>query len=168
MNKLKRYTIIGVIFVLIAGTLCHFIYGWTGSNFITGFFVPVNESTWEHMKLVFFPMLLYSLFIIIKFKGKNKCMASSLSAGILSGTFLIPVIFYTYSGILGFNIFILDLFTFIISVIAAFYTAHKLFVSRKTQKFTVLLCAFVLILAICFVIFTYHPPGIGLFAVPEG
>lgn len=56
---LKTYTIIGVFFVLAAGSLAHFLYDWTGSNAIAGLFVPVNESVWEHMKLLFFPMLLY-------------------------------------------------------------------------------------------------------------
>ena len=53
---LKTYTIIGVFFVLAAGSLAHFLYDWTGSNAIAGLFVPVNESVWEHMKLLFFPM----------------------------------------------------------------------------------------------------------------
>lgn len=166
MNQLKRYTIIGVIFVLITGTLAHFIYEWTGNNFITGLFTPVNESTWEHMKLLFFPMLLYSFFMIPKFKKRYRCIASSMYCGILLGTSLIPVIFYTYSGILGFNFFILDLFTFVFSVITAFYTAFKLTLTCKKQKYIVLLCVLILSITVCFLVFTYLPPNIGLFAIP--
>lgn len=64
MKHLKRYTIIGIIFVLITGTFAHFLYDWTENNHIVGFFTPINESIWEHMKLLFFPMLIYSVFII--------------------------------------------------------------------------------------------------------
>ena len=61
MRLLKRYTMIGILFVLVAGTLAHFLYDWTGRNPVAGLFAPVSESIWEHMKLVFFPSVLYSL-----------------------------------------------------------------------------------------------------------
>ena len=59
MKQLKAYTIVGFFFVLILGTLFHFLYEWTNQCYIVGFFAPVSESVWEHMKLLFFPMLLY-------------------------------------------------------------------------------------------------------------
>ena len=92
MNPLKRFTLIGIIFVLVTGSLAHFVYDWSSQNFIIGFFFPVSESTWEHMKLVFFPMLLYGLFMYNRLKEDYPCLASALPAGILSGTFLIPVL----------------------------------------------------------------------------
>ena len=47
MNRLQSYIIAGILFVLAAGTLSHFLYGWTGNNFIIGLFTPVNESVLE-------------------------------------------------------------------------------------------------------------------------
>lgn len=61
MQNLRKFTVIGILFVSVAGTLLHFVYDWSGQNPLVGFFAPVNESTWEHMKLLFFPMLLYGL-----------------------------------------------------------------------------------------------------------
>lgn len=55
MNHLKRDTIIGILFVLITGSVSHFLYDWTGKNPVVGLFTPANESIWEHMKLLFFP-----------------------------------------------------------------------------------------------------------------
>ena len=89
MNQLKRYTIIGTVFVIFLGTISHFFYDWSNNNFIVGLFAPVNESTWEHMKLIFFPMLLFSLFAIPKLKENHPCITSSLFSGILVGTALI-------------------------------------------------------------------------------
>lgn len=125
MKHLKRYTVIGIIFVLITGTLAHFLYGWTGNNHIAGLFTPINESIWEHMKLVFFPMLIYSLIMILKFHRKYSCITSALSFGILVGTFLIPLFYYTYTFFLGTNIFILDISTFILSIVIAFWLSYK-------------------------------------------
>ena len=168
MNKLKHYTILGILFVIIAGTLSHFVYEWSGNNFILGFFFPVNESTWEHMKLCFFPMLLYSCFMNRKLKDDYPCVTSSLLFGVLLGTFLIPIIFYTYSGILGQNYIFFDIATFIISVLLAFIAVYRLSLSCVLDSFLFWLATLAFLTAICFLVFTYYPPCIGLFAVPSG
>lgn len=166
MNKLKCYTVVGAIFVTITGTLAHFVYEWSGQNFILGFFFPVSESTWEHMKLCFFPMLIYSLFVNNRLKDDYPCVTSALLSGILLGTFLIPVIFYTYSGILGRNYAPLDISVFVISVILAFCTVYRLSLSCKMDSCTFFLKIFVLVIAVFFFVFTYSPPDIGIFIAP--
>lgn len=60
-KKLLAFIIIGVLVTSVLGTLFHFTYDWSGQNFLVGLFTPVSESTWEHMKLLFFPMLLYGI-----------------------------------------------------------------------------------------------------------
>lgn len=166
MNKLKRYTIYGIIFTLITGTLLHFAYEWSGNNHIVGYLSAVNESTWEHMKLVFFPMSLYYFYMNNKLKNEYPCVTSSLLFGILLGTLLIPIIFYTYSGILGRSLLILDISTFIICVFIAFSAVYRLSLSCRLKKFQVLLKLLVLLSAVCFLIFTYKHPAFGIFADP--
>ena len=166
MKHLKRYTVIGIIFVLITGTLAHFLYGWTGNNHIAGLFTPINESIWEHMKLVFFPMLIYSLIMILKFHRKYSCITSALSFGILVGTFLIPLFYYTYTFFLGTNIFILDISTFILSIVIAFWLSYKLTLSCRLEPYSPLLRILVCILFVCFLIFTCHPPNTTIFQDP--
>lgn len=166
MKQLKQYTMIGAIFVLIAGTLSHFLYAWTKNNFIIGLFTPINESIWEHMKLIFFPMLVYSCFMIHKLKEKYPCITASLFFGILLGTLLIPIFFYTYTGIFQQDIFFLDLAIFVFSVIIAFLTGYKLTLSCRMQKHTFLLRCLICFFIICFILFTYYPPNVGLFAEP--
>ena len=166
MNKLKRYTIIGIIFVLITGTLAHFVYEWTGSNTFIGFLFPINESIWEHMKLVFFPMLLYSFFMNTTLDSDYPCIASAATFGVLSGPLLVPVIFYTYSGILGYMNEFLNIGTFVASVLLAFWVIYKLAPSCKLAPYESTFKTLVLIMAISFFIFTYMPPDIGIFAEP--
>ena len=185
MKEFKRDLIIGTIFVLITGTLAHFVYGWSGQNRIVGFFFPVSESTWEHMKLCFFPMLIYSLYMRLvtvwhlhghgekihetepllqfKFTAISPCLNGALPAGILAGTFAIPVLFYTYTGILGQNFLPLDIGVFAVSVLLAFFTVYRLTLSCKVKHYPGLLWLGVAILGLLFVVFTYHPPKIGLF-----
>ncbi|MDE7286750.1 MAG: hypothetical protein K2N55_07930, partial [Lachnospiraceae bacterium] len=174
MNELKKEMIKGILFVSIVGTLCHFIYKWSGKNPIAGLFFPVNESTWEHMKLLFFPMLLYALYMYkkqrmpryashpyVKLKDAYPCILSALLYGILTGTFLIPVLFYTYKGILGRDYIALDIAVFLGSVILAFWTVYKFTLSCKSNALLPLLKAAVFALAVCFLVFTYYPPAIG-------
>ena len=164
MNHLKTHTIAGIIFVLILGSLSHFFYEWSNNNFFVGLFSPVNESTWEHMKLLFFPMLLYSLVAIPSLKNSYPCIDSAYSAGILIGTLLIPVIFYTYTGVLGYHTLALDIGTFALSVIIAFVAAHHLALTCRAKNHAAILYAIICLILISFIIFSCYHPHIGLFS----
>ncbi len=166
MNPLKIYTITGAISVFVLGTLSHFFFQWSNDNLIVGLFSAVNESTWEHMKLIFFPMLLYSVFAIPRLKGNYPCITSAFLSGTLAGTFLIPVIFYTYTGILGYPLLILDILTFVLSVMAAFYLVFQLSVSCCMNRFLPFLYFLVYFMILSFAVFSFFPPNIGLFADP--
>ena len=69
----KRYIVTGFLFVGILGTLFHFVYGWCRQARLIGLFVPGNESTWEHMKLLFIPMLIYIAICFQYVKKKAGC-----------------------------------------------------------------------------------------------
>lgn len=166
MKQLKLYTIIGILFVLIIGSIAHFLYEWTGNNTIIGLFVPVTESVWEHMKLLFFPMLLYFFILFIPLKKTYPCAVSSFCFGILLGTFLIPIFFYIYTAIIGQSILFIDIGIFVLSTILSFYAMYQFTQSCKLKPYTFWLCSLVLFLLICFVVFTYHPPESALFADP--
>lgn len=72
MKKEKNFLlfeILSTVFILILGTVLHFTFAFSNNNPIVGIFSAVNESTWKHLKLLFFPMLIT---IIIGFFVKNK------------------------------------------------------------------------------------------------
>ena len=162
LKSLKSYIITGIIFVSVLGTLSHFLYEWSGNNFFVGLFVPVNESIWEHMKLLFFPMLIYSIFIG-KLKLQYPYIYTALIFGNLIGTFSMPVFFYTYTGVLGYNISFIDIAIFYICVIIAYFTLFKTVESQKLSSYKSLLYILNITIVIAFMIFTVYPPNIGLF-----
>ena len=166
MKNLKSYIIWGTIFVSILGTLGHFIYQWSGKNPIIGLFFSTNESTWEHMKLFFFPMIVYSYFMNKSLKSQYPAVTSALFFGIFFGTVLIPIIFYTYSGILGFNLTFLDISTFYVSVIIAFISVYNLTLSQRAEKYKTLLFTLLAIFFVSFLVFTTFPPNLGIFISP--
>lgn len=164
-SKLIEAQIIVILFSLVLGTLLHFTYEWSGENAFVGSFSAVNESVWEHLKLVFFPMLIATIveYFFIKDVSKNYIEAKTI--GIFTAIAFIVVAFFTYSGIIGTSIIVIDILIFIISIILGEYVAYKLMKREDestvaTEVLSIVILAFLLL---CFVIFTYLPPEVNLF-----
>lgn len=167
MKSIKPYMIAGIVFVSVLGTLFHFTYNWTENNILIGLFTPVNESIWEHTKLIFFPMLIYSLYLNKKISTKYPCINSAMISGALCGVAMIIVLFYTYSGIIGFNVAFADISIFYITVITVFCIVYKLTVSCKTDNYSQFLSILMIAIICLFIIFTFSPPSIPLFNNPN-
>lgn len=165
MKRLRIFTALGCLFVLFLGTAAHFFYDLSGKSFFIGMLAPVNESTWEHMKLTFFPMLVFSGAARLILGGGHGAVSAGLFGALLS-TGLIPVIFYTYSGVLGYNTAVLNILTFAVCILSGVLTFYFLCKSEKSEKYFSALFISCAVLTLFFFIFTCFPPKIGLFADP--
>lgn len=166
-NKLLlKYCVGGMIFISALGTLAHFTYGWSGENKVIGLFTAVNESTWEHMKLIYFPMLIYTLFVWIKLHKTYPASVRAMLISTLAGTGLIPVLFYTYTGILGFMITPVNLAIYYISVIISFILFYRLSVKGRPARSSLLLDLSITLLICLFFLYSYDPPELGIFKDP--
>ena len=161
-RRLFFWELAGFLFTSAAGTLLHFTYQWSGHNMIVAAFSGVNESTWEHMKLLFFPMFSYALFAGKKIEEEYPCVYNSMFTGILAGLALIPTLFYTYTGILGFSVDWVNIALYIVSVLAAYYMVY-----RVAEKCTIgdskILRYVMYALLLAFMIFSVYPPKLGIF-----
>lgn len=167
-KKLKTVQIVVIILAIVFGTLLHFTYEWSGENRIVGLFSATNESVWEHLKLVFYPMLILAIveYFVVKKEANNYIEAKSL--GIFLAIAFIIVFYYTYTGIIGKTFFIIDILTFIISIILGEWVSYKLMI-RKSESTTlskILSSAIIFYFLISFILFTYNPPNINLFKDP--
>lgn len=164
-SSILKFEIISTIFIMIVGTLLHFTFGWSNNNPLIGTVSAVNESTWEHLKLLFFPMLI-STIIGYFYKGKHipNYLCSKVLGTILSMSFIV-VFFYTYTGIIGKNFAIVDIASFFIAVLLGQYIAYRkmesTFSCNKSVPIIILL-----VLCLCFFVFTFFPPHIVLFQDP--
>ena len=161
-NSILKFEIISTIFVMVLGTLLHFTYKWSGNNAIVGIFSPINESIWEHLKLMFFPMLIT---IIIGYLYKGKDVDNYLSSKVIGTVVMISftiVFYYTYSGILGTNYIGVDVSIFFIAVALGQYVSYKL-MKTKFHGNNIIAIITLLALLLCFVVFTFFPPNIALF-----
>lgn len=174
----KRFPAAGFLFTLIAGSLLHFVYGWSGESPFAAPFAPVNESTWEHLKLLFFPVLLFSA-AEYPLRGYRCCAFwPSRLAGILAGMAAVTGLFYIYTGIWGKDVFWIDLLLFVLGCFLCFYVSCRLVnasLDGQDPPEAPLLCRrgfcavsllFLFLLLVLFTVFTFTPPGIPLFQDP--
>ena len=117
-RRWRKWELAGLFLTLIFGNLLHFVYDWSGQNSVVAAFAAVNESTWEHMKLLFFPALLFTMIQIAAAQERDGAIPAVRAVSITAGLLLIPVLYYTYTGILGRHVLWAD--------IAIFYLAAAL------------------------------------------
>lgn len=166
-HKLILFEVLGFIFTTALGVLLHFTFDWSGQNGFVALFSAVNESTWEHLKLIFFPYLLYT---IVEFFLAGKCYQNFLyykSVSVLAGMASVVVLFYLYTGVLGRNYGIMDVMVYLFSVYISFNMSYRLIrrnrIARNVNKHGIFI--FLIVTALFFA-FTYFPPKIGLFLDP--
>lgn len=164
-KKIRNYQIFSIIFTFVLGSLLHFTYALSGNNPIVAIFSSINESVWEHLKLLFFPMLL-SIIIGYFYIGKEvPNFLCSKTIGILVSMVFMIIFFYTYTGILGRNIPAIDIASFFIATILGEFASYVLIVNNFKCNNVIAIIALVLIF-VCFIIFTYFTPNIGIFKDP--
>ena len=150
----------------LGGTLLHFLYDWTSGSIWVAPFSGVNESTWEHMKLLFWPLFLFALAQRLFYRDQENYWCVKL-AEILLGLVLIPALFYTYNGVFGKSPDCINIAIFYISALLVFLFEWWAFKNDRLQC-THPRLAFVAIclIGMLFVVFTFAPPQIPLFQDP--
>lgn len=154
-----------VIFVWIVGTLLHFTHDWFPNSTVFTVVSAVNESTWEHLKLVFFPMLVVTVVGYFYNRDVSNFLFARL-VGVLVAMSFIVVFFYTYTGVVGTNFAVLDIGSFFVAVVLGELAVRKVIASGVSSFGSGLAAMIWVLIFICFVVFTYFPPEIGLFADP--
>lgn len=168
LNKsMQNWQKIGFIFTGVFGVLLHFLYDWTNKSVFIAPFSAVNESTWEHMKLLFYPMVIFA-FIEYRFVGK-KCdnYWCVKLIGILIGLSVIPMLYYTYTGALGTSADWFNITIFFIAVAVSLFVETKLFENEVSFHCSQRIAfSFLIFIFLLFVICTFVQPKIPLFIDP--
>ena len=165
-QKVVLWELMGFAVTSLGGTILHFLYDWLDGALWIAPFSGVNESTWEHMKLLFWPMLLYAAVQSFFFREREDFLCIKLR-GILLGLILIPIIFYTYNGIIGkspdwINIAIFFISAAIVYIYETVQLSNPTTVCKNPRSAIAALCT----IALLFVIFTFYTPEINLFRDP--
>lgn len=158
----------GFFFVGALGVLLHFTYDWSGGSALAGAVSAVNESTWEHMKLLFLPLFLFSLVQAGTLGRSYPNFLAVRSAGTLAGLALIPVLFYTYTGVLGRSVNWVNIAIFFLADLAVFSLDFRLLRRGWGASLWRQICGLAVLwgLAFCFVWCTFRPVLLPLWQDP--
>ena len=159
----KKYLFIGIPILFIVGSIFHFIYEWSGNNFIIGLISPINESIWEHLKLVLLPTTIY--WVIYPYFNQNIVKGRwllSLFISIISAMLTIVSFYCVYTGAFGFESLILDMFSLLLGLtigqlIGSHFYTYGFDIPKYIPKLLIIL------LFIIFILFTITPPGLPIF-----
>ena len=164
-KNIKKFQIFSIIFAFVLGTLLHFTFNWYGENKIIAIFSSINESPWEHLKLVFWPILITTIIGYFCFKDEFPSFICAKTFGIIISMAFMITFFYTYTGVLGKNFAVIDIASFFLSVLIGENISYKIlndniFCDNKIA------IANLIILLLSFIIFTFYTPKLGIFKDP--
>ena len=161
------YELTGIVFIVIVGTILHFTFEFSGNQPIIGVFSAVNESVWEHLKLGFWPALVWFFVEYRSIRRSTNNFVFAKTVGIYLIPIIIPVLFYSYTAIIGESVLAIDILTFILSIIVGQFVSYKLLTYRDLPEvLNKISLVALIILGGAFVLFTFYPPNLSLFRDP--
>ena len=166
-SRISTWQFFGFAVTSLGGTLLHFLYDQTDESRIAALFSGVNESTWEHMKLLFFPLFAFAIveyFIVGREYKRYWCVKLT---GTVVGLVSIPVIFYTLNGIFGQTADWINISIFFAAAALTFWYENYLVKKEKECKLSSRIClALLILIGALFMLFTFKTPEIGIFRDP--
>jgi hypothetical protein len=167
MNKYAlKFELVGIVFIIVLGGALHFAFDLSGEWRPLALIAAVNESVWEHLKLGFWPALIYFL---IEYRYIRKSSSNFLFAkaiGILLIPVTITVLFYAYTAFVE-DMLVVDLIIFVVAVVVGQLTSYKMLtVSPLPSWVNSLGMALMILLAIAFGTLTYYAPQLPMFRDP--
>ncbi len=166
-KKVEKTLFFSFLISVILGTLFHFAFDFFDGNTIVGAFTPVNESIWEHLKLVLVPSIIIGGLEYFAFGKEYKGYFGAKGFATLIGMLFVLVGYYTYSGIIGTNNFVADILLFIGGVaLTSFFTYIFLTKFNFGERESIIGILIITFLLIVFMFFTFNPPMLELFRDP--
>jgi hypothetical protein len=169
MNKAKILTweITGALIISLMGSLLHFVFALAGEWPPVALIAAVNESVWEHLKIAFWPALIYALIEWPFFRKHTKNFWTAKSIGIFTMPVIIALFFYGYTSFIGYNILWLDISLFVFAVFTGQIISCRLLLLQSIASRIKILATILLVLMIAaFSLFTFFPPHCPLFCDP--
>jgi len=156
--KLKTIKFISIIGMFIISFLAHFAYD-LFPNVLLSIFFPVNESIWEHMKLLSTSIILYGAIDYILLKKNNIRFNNFKSQLFFTSFIVIPIylIFYLpIYNLMGENLFVSILIMIIVYAIIA-YISYKMVLSNDFKLLNMISVYLIIIMYFIFTYLTYFP-----------
>lgn len=166
LSRPEKWILIGIPILFFIGSIMHFLYNIFGENPFVGLIAPVNESIWEHTKMVLLPIILWwSIFFFAREKhyaiDKNKWFTGAL-ASLLTAIITIPLIYYFYTEAFGVELLWADILILLLSVTLGQLLGLHIYRNGTGINANFVISVFIVLILI-FMLFTFFPPHIPIF-----
>ena len=161
---MKKIKIISVFVIFILSFISHFMYDILPNNIFSIIF-PVNESIWEHMKLISTPVLIFCIFEYILYKKKDiefNNFILSYSISIIIGIIFYLIIYLPIHYIFGHSLLVAIIILFMTFILVE-YISYYIMSYKKIKYGNIIGFIIIILLYIMFGYLTYNPPLIDLF-----
>lgn len=167
-DAIKKALLWGIPLIFIVGSIFHFLFDITSGNIIFAVIFPTNESIFSHLKLTYFPVLIYFFIAYIVLHNEDDINASKWTISAAMAVF-VGIAFVTsayYIATAAFNIYslIVDISIFFVSVVLGQLMAIHVYKHSSGGKLKLALAIiFLIVVLVMFYLFTVNPPNLPLF-----
>ena len=162
--NLKQIKIIAIFGIFFISFIVHFLYE-LFPNILFSFIFPVNESIWEHMKILFTSTLLYGIIDYILLKKNNIKYNNFPFQLYFTAIITIPIyltIYLPIYNLIGENLIISILLLFIVYIISQ-YISYNLLRYKELKILNNIALPIIISMYILFIYLTYNPPHTYIF-----
>lgn len=163
-NKIKY---LSIIMIFIICFITHYLYNLFPS-FFTSLFFPVNESVWEHMKMLVSSIIIWDiiLYFILKNNGYyfENFILSVLCTNICSIVIFL-IIYYPLYMIFG-DFFLLNIIILFVSIFLSVNIGFNI-LYKSNYNLESISILIIITIYILFGLFTYYPPKSPIFIDPR-
>lgn len=162
----QRWILKGIPVLFLIGSFMHFLYDLSWQNPLAGLIAPVNESVWEHTKMVLLPVILWwAVYYIINGRrydiDKNKWFTGAL-VSLVTSIMAIPLLYYFYTGAFGVEILAVDISILLLAILfGQLLGLHFYKFSKGIDAY--LSIAIMIVIIFIFIAFTIYPPHLPIF-----
>ena len=166
LTPTEKWLIKGIPIIFFIGSLMHFLYDLSGKNIFVGLISAVNESVWEHSKMVLWPVICWWTIYYMKNNKKNKIDRNKWFTGglvaLLTALITMPMIYYFYTEAFGIEILIIDISILFLAILFGQLLGLHVYKYSKGINASVSIRIFI-VLILLFAIFTLYQPHLPIF-----
>lgn len=161
---MKKRFILAAAVAIAGGAALHFLYG-ALPNPLTALVSPVNESAWEHLKLLFWPMLLTGFWLARGTPDRYALWSGIFTAELLMPPFLLGALYLLQCGFWVFSLPV-DVALYIVTTALGYLVAYLVFKGKRLEKAAAWLLVPVILYGASLILFTFAAPQLGVFLPP--
>lgn len=157
---MKKIKFIGVIVIFLLTVLYHFLYDWLPNPVFSVFF-PINESIWEHMKLLYSGIFTWGVIEYFIFRKKDisyRNFFSTLFLEMVTSIMIYLIMYLPLYNVFGENMVISIGLLIIVIILEEIFSYYLLSYSKENRILDRISILFIVLGFVVFLCFTYDPP----------